>query len=142
MLIVERLLSRLDRVKRLGNDRWVARCPAHDDQNPSLSIRETSDGKILVKCWFGCAAHEIVAAVGLRLDDLFPERPTHRGKPERLPFPAADVLRALDREALLVAVTASHLGNGGALTDDDRARVLLAAQRIRAAVEGSGHGRG
>jgi hypothetical protein len=27
-----------------------ARCPAHKDRNPSLSIREGADGKLLVKC--------------------------------------------------------------------------------------------
>ena len=104
-------------------------------QAPSLSIRETVDGKVLVKCWTGCSVDEVVAAAGLELGDLFPERPSHRGKPERRPFPAADVLRAVGREVLLVAVSASRLGNGGALTDEDRARLLLAAARIGAAVE-------
>ncbi|TFH47119.1 MAG: hypothetical protein E4H01_08830, partial [Lysobacterales bacterium] len=33
---------------------WIARCPAHDDIKPSLSIRETEDGKILVYCHAGC----------------------------------------------------------------------------------------
>jgi hypothetical protein len=136
------LLSKLDGVKRTGPETWLAHCPAHDDAHPSLSIRETDDGKTLIKCWVGCEAHEIVDAVGLRLDDLFPDRPSHHGKPERRPFPAADVLRAVGREALLVAVSASRLGNGGILTDVDRARLLLAAQRLAMAIEGSGHGRG
>ena len=30
------LLSRLDKVKLTGPDKWVARCPAHDDRGPSL----------------------------------------------------------------------------------------------------------
>ena len=34
--------------------RWMARCPAHDDQTPSLSISEGSDGIVLVKCFTGC----------------------------------------------------------------------------------------
>jgi hypothetical protein len=41
---------------------------------------------------------------------------------------------------LVVAVAASHLGNGVALTDDDRKRVLLASSRLTAAVQESGHG--
>ena len=139
---VDVLLHRLEKVKRTGLQRWLARCPAHDDKHPSLSIRETSDGKVLVKCWIGCSVDEVVAAAGLELGDLFPERPSHRGKPERRPFPAADVLRAVGREVLLVAVSASRLGNGGALTDEDRARLLLAAARIGAAVDESGYGGG
>ncbi len=33
---------------------WMARCPAHDDRKPSLSIREGDHGKVLVCCHAGC----------------------------------------------------------------------------------------
>ena len=33
---------------------WMARCPAHDDREPSLSIRDADDGKVLVRCHAGC----------------------------------------------------------------------------------------
>lgn len=135
------LLSRLERVRRTGLETWMARCPAHEDKRPSLSIRETGDGKVLLHCWAGCTVHEIVAAVGIRLEDLFPPRPSHRGKPERRPFPAADALRAVDREALIAAVAASRLSAGYELSSDDRDRLLLASQRIYAAVRESCHAR-
>ena len=32
---------------------WMARCPAHDDRAPSLSIRDADDGKVLVHCHAG-----------------------------------------------------------------------------------------
>ena len=87
------LISKLDKVKRTGNDRWQARCPAHDDKGPSLSIRETEDGRVLVHCFAGCSVPEIVQAVGLELSDLFPPRLNgDHARPERRPFPAADVL--------------------------------------------------
>ena len=35
------------------SDGWIDRCPAHDDNNPSLSIKETSDGKLLLHCFAG-----------------------------------------------------------------------------------------
>lgn len=35
-------------------DQWLARCPAHDDHQPSLSIKETDDGRILFHCFAGC----------------------------------------------------------------------------------------
>jgi hypothetical protein len=104
-----------------------------------LSIREIDGDRVLVKCWAGCEPADVLAAVGLEFGALYPERPTHRQRPERRPFPAADVLRVLDREALIVATAASHLAGGGQLTDDDRARLLLAASRIAAAVQESGH---
>jgi len=71
-MTAEVLLSRLEQVKQTGKDRWLARCPAHPDKHPSLNIRETPDGKVLIKCFTGCGAADVVAAVGLELSDLFP----------------------------------------------------------------------
>ena len=42
-------LDRLEGVRKVG-DGYKARCPAHDDKNPSLSITEGAGGKVLVKC--------------------------------------------------------------------------------------------
>jgi putative DNA primase/helicase len=39
-----------------------ARCPAHNDKNPSLSISEL-DGKVLVYCHAGCDQRDVVAAL-------------------------------------------------------------------------------
>ena len=47
---------------RAGNC-WMARCPAHDDSTPSLSIRETRDGKLLVHCHAGCEQTAVIAAL-------------------------------------------------------------------------------
>ena len=136
------LLDRLDRVRRTGAGTWIARCPAHDDKGPSLSVRELDDGRTLVHCFAGCDVHEVVAAVGLDLADLFPPRPEgtldHRQRGERRPFPATDALRILAREALHVGLVASRLGNGHALDDEGRARLLIAAQRIDAALAAAG----
>src|SRR4030095_4442355 len=106
-MIADRLLSRLDGVKRTGVDRWLARCPAHADKRPALSVREIDGDRVLVKCWTGCAVDEVLGAVGLSFEALYPEQPKHHIKSERRPFPAIDVLRAIGREALLVAVAAS-----------------------------------
>lgn len=133
----EILLSRLDRVKRTGPGRWQARCPAHDDKGPSLTVRELDDGRVLLHCFAGCDVHEVVAAAGLTLSDLFPERQV-RGKPERRPFPAADVLRAVAFEAIVVMVSASSLLSGEAFGPADRERLGLAVNRIQAALTAAG----
>jgi len=131
------ILSRLDRVRRTGVDRWIARCPAHDDRGPSLAIRELGDGRVLIHCFAGCDAHQIVSAVGLTFAELFPPRPagSHTAKPERRPFPALDVLRCIAREAVIVAVAAMQLGQGREIPATDRKRLLEASMRISAAVE-------
>lgn len=41
---------------------WTARCPAHDDREPSLSIRN-ADGKVLVRCHAGCDQRDVIAAL-------------------------------------------------------------------------------
>lgn len=132
------LLAQLQGVKRTGEGRWLARCPAHSDKRPSLSIRETADGVVLLKCWSGCAAAEVVAAVGLDMGALFPGKPIdhHSGKPERRPFPAADILRAVSFETMIVSLAAAQLAKGKPLSDEDRARLKLASSRLQAAAEG------
>lgn len=42
---------------------WMARCPAHRDRTPSLSITEGSDGRALVHCFGGCPQEAVVAAL-------------------------------------------------------------------------------
>jgi putative DNA primase/helicase len=58
------VLSRLEGVRRSG-DGWVARCPCHDDREPSLSIGEGDDGRLLLKCFAGCSFEELRGALGL-----------------------------------------------------------------------------
>jgi putative DNA primase/helicase len=45
---------------------WMARCPAHDDRTPSLSIRDTDDGKVLVCCHAGCAQEQVFSILRSR----------------------------------------------------------------------------
>nr|WP_281722278.1 toprim domain-containing protein [Nitrosomonas nitrosa] len=45
---------------------WMARCPAHDDREPSLSIRDADDGKVLVRCHAGCDQGRVLAALHSR----------------------------------------------------------------------------
>lgn len=45
---------------------WVARCPAHQDTSPSLSIGEGDDGRILLNCFSGCTWGEVTDALRAR----------------------------------------------------------------------------
>lgn len=130
---VDQFLSRLENVKRTGPGRWIAGCSGHDDQRASLSVRELEDGRVLVHCFAGCSVQEVVAAVGLEMSDLFPERELQHGKPERRPIPAADILRCIAFEALIVSVAALDIAAGKSLPEVDLARLRVAAQRLQAA---------
>ena len=140
--MIDDLLSRLEGVREngRGSGRWSARCPAHNDKTASLSIRLLDDGRILIHCFALCPPADVLAAIGLEFSDLFPpdSRVTDPANPERRPFPASDVLRALNREALIVAAAAGFLLEGRPFSDEDRERLVLAYERIQAAVVYSG----
>jgi putative DNA primase/helicase len=70
------VLRRLKNAKKAASG-WQARCPAHDDKTPSLSIREGADGRVLLKCHAGCTARHITEALGIPMSSLFPERVAH-----------------------------------------------------------------
>ena len=130
---IEVLIARLDSAKETERGKWAARCPAHDDKSPSLAIKETGDGTILMRCFAGCSAFEVVSAIGLELSDLFPKQENFNhsqpGKPQRKPFNAADVLRAVLHEITIIAVCGGKLRHAG-LTPEDQARLSLALQRV------------
>ncbi len=72
--MIQNILSRLDKVKAVGGNRYVACCSSHDDRQPSLSLVELNDGRILIHCFAGCAPIDVLNAVGLEMADLFPDR--------------------------------------------------------------------
>ena len=73
MTSVHDLLSRLDKAKA-KNGGWMACCPAHDDRDPSLSIKEGDNGRILLYCHAGCKTENVVSALNLHMSDLMPDQ--------------------------------------------------------------------
>ena len=128
----ERLLSRLSGVKKTGPDRWIARCPAHGDKRPSLSIRQTDDGRLLVHCWAGCSAAEVVNAAGLGLGDLFNRQADFSVSPlaRRSRWNRDDAWRLVAHEAAVAAVAASDVAAGRPVSEEDAERAWLAADRL------------
>lgn len=131
---IEKLLSRLQRVREVGPGKWTASSPTREDRHPSLAIRELPDGRVLVHDFGGDSAAEIVAAVGLTLSDLFPAPIGHHLPKARVTFPALPALRALAFEARFVFECAATMASGAALSVDDMARLQVAAERIDAAL--------
>lgn len=138
---IEKLLPRLAQAKQIAPGKWIALCPAHDDRRPSLSIRETDDGTVLLKCWSGCGGADIVEAVGLRLHDLFPRRLENRRalRPGERWIPR-DAMAGVAFEALVVVIAGEQLMQGNPLTRRDLDRIATAAGRIRAAAREVGCG--
>jgi len=134
------ILSRLERVKRSGPGRWIARCPAHDDRTPSFSIRETDDGRLLLHCFAGCSVADIVAALGLTLSDLMPPREIGHAKPERRPFFPADIFEIARHEIRVVFLIGADLHKHKSVSEEDYQRLLLAVGRLGQIGEAYGSG--
>jgi 5S rRNA maturation endonuclease (ribonuclease M5) len=139
---VDRLLERLDKVKQSGAG-WTARCPGHDDKNPSLSISEGDKVPVVLKCHAGCELDEILAAVNLKASDLFdkkrPSPSPHRQRTPDVVYPYADeqgtVLFGVKRTASKDFYQLHPNGNGGWAKGRDNARlVLYRLPQVRAAV--------
>jgi hypothetical protein len=70
--------------KRAGAARWMAKCPAHPDRMPSLSIGTGADGRTLLNCHAGCSVDGILSASGLSRRDLFAGPPLSKGQIDEL----------------------------------------------------------
>lgn len=91
---------------------WTARCPAHDDREPSLSIHD-ADGMVLVRCHAGCEQRDVIAALKARGLWDGKERSTLR-KPSRrkLSSPRPDPSQA-ERSAVALSVWRSAIPADG-----------------------------
>ncbi|HEY8112485.1 MAG TPA: toprim domain-containing protein [Actinomycetes bacterium] len=71
MTPAERVRSALEGAgsRRNGRD-W--QCPAHEDRQASLSVKEATDGRILLHCHAGCPSETVITRLGLGWADLFP----------------------------------------------------------------------
>lgn len=129
----ELLLSRLDHPKPAGRDRWRAACPVCGESNKStLSIGVGDSGCTLVRCWKnGCGPDQIAAAVGLRIEDLFPPRSSTSGPMKRRRMlPASQALELLEDEMTLTVVVMSDMRRGVVPDDVTAGRMLLGLARV------------
>lgn len=132
--MIDEILERLKKVRRTGPNNWLACCPAHDDNNPSLTLHSSDTGKIVARCFAECSFGAIVDGVGLGYEPWFPPKQDGDFSPPiKRPFPAADVLRAVADEALILSVFIHDMDFAVPLKQDDIDRAQLAATRILAA---------
>jgi hypothetical protein len=133
------LLERLTGVRQTGPGKWQARCPAHEDRSPSLSVRELPDGRVLLHDFGGCDTADVLAAAGLRMADLFPDACAHQLSPSRSGIPPSDLLRILEHEILIVGLTGARFLETRTLTEEEWQLLAVALERIEA---GLAHARG
>ena len=127
-------LSYFEKSYRSGKDEYQCLCPAHQDKTASLSIKNLPDERILIHCFAGCAANDILEAVGLTFDDIVPKR-LGDFKPVSKPFNPYAVLKSISNETLLVALAGLEVANGKTLPQEDKDRLMIAVNRLREAYQ-------
>ena len=134
----EPLLQRLEHVQRQGNG-YRARCPACGGQSRKLAIAER-DGRVLVHCFAGCPADDVLGAVGLRWADLHPPRhwPQTREERERARLAIreagmASAVEVLALEGAVIEAAGRQLQGWQFLSGEDDARLTAAVERVSSA---------
>jgi hypothetical protein len=94
-MTADELVKYLDRVSSTGSGTWRARCPAHADSNPSLSVKRGEGDRVLLRCHAGCSVAEILRALGFQFTDLFPKVRGLRVVPAPYIPPVAEWLRGV-----------------------------------------------
>lgn len=137
----ELFLSRLGDVRPSGRGH-IARCPAHQDKTASLSIAVGDDGRVLLHDFGGCDVAAIVAAVGLEIGDLFPQRQRDYSEAGRAQARAAfrqsgwvAALNVLGLESKIVVIAGRQIKRRQQLSDEDERRLDEALNRIDSARE-------
>lgn len=99
----------LENYSRAGEG-WVARCPAHDDDEPSLSIRDGDNGVPLLKCHAGCSNLNVIAELcklNLWYDSPQKEKPKAKSPPKQYKQDA--VYDYTDEDGVLVCQTVRYV---------------------------------
>ena len=133
---IDVLLSRLNGVRENGADKYMARCPAHEDRSPSLAVKECDDGRVLIHCFAGCETQDVLDAVGLTFGDLMPEQIgiDHSQENESLGrvrwINAKDALNTLDHESLVVSIIGADFLEHKNIDEESWSRLAIAVNRI------------
>jgi hypothetical protein len=123
---IDTLLSRVHKLKKMGDSKWLACCPAHDDKSPSLAIK-LADDRILIHCFAGCDVSAIVGALGLELSDLMPEsKRNSRPDNKRPKFNKYELFDRIVEESAILIVAIRQMFKGTPLNDGDMERVVRA----------------
>ena len=125
---IENVLSRLDKVRSTGRDRWTCCCPAHEDKSPSMHIKLDDSGRILINCKAGCGIEDILGAAGLEWSDVMPDDDNHETKkPQKKIMYATEALQLIKRESMIIVACGIAIREQTITVDDlERAKKAMA----------------
>jgi len=110
-------------------------CGARHHGNPTkLSVAAGERGGVVMKCFAGCGALEVVAALGFKPEILFPPK-ILGGKPGSAWIPATHAIDGLADDAMTIAVFAALVAAGEALTEQQRDELATTRARIESVLK-------
>ncbi len=125
--MLNEILDRLDKVKKAGKN-YVACCPVHQDNNPSMSISEQGT-RILIYCHAcGAKGSEVVQAVGLSGSALFNDEPQKTGGNS---YFSKDQREQAKEDAYFIEIYDNELSKGHQPSREEYRRYKLSQQRVK-----------
>ena len=123
-MTIDNILRKLDKVKK-SHRGYKACCPVHNDKNPSMTVTETDDGKVLIHC-FSCGARgtDVVEALGLPTSELFSGDFNGTYDPKR------KLMKTELEDRMVVSIYEQDKQSGKYLTHSDYKRYRLAKVRL------------
>jgi len=124
--MINDVLSKLDGVKQVGTNKWKAKCPVHNDKNPSMTVT-VKDQKVLCFC-FSCQAtgKDVAEAIGLPVSALF-ENPTTVDKSE---WRRKKLTAEKESDELFIKIYNSWQAAGKYIPWSDQKRYKIAINRV------------
>lgn len=122
-MTIEAILNRLDKHRRVGENKYRAPCPVHQGKDLNMMLSERSDGSVGVHCFVcGATGMEVVEALGLPVKELFAENT------EYVPPKITSKMRQQEAEDEIVLLIAKNADQK--LSLDDKRRIRLARHRL------------
>lgn len=112
------ILSRLQGVRASG-DSYRSKCPSHDSKGLTLKVTEANNGDVLVHCFAGCSAKEVVESIGLNEKDLFKE--SFENKNQK--YYSRAELDELKTQYFYVSIATEDLQKNGFIEDKDKLKL-------------------
>ena len=124
-------LGHLNKVRK-SKSGWMACCPNHEDNSPSLSIKQGTDC-ILIHCFAGCDSVGVMGSIGLSLANLYQkQQDVKRGV---MQWDKTILKSVVLHESIYIAMCENLAGSSRELTPMEISRLALAKRRLPKAME-------
>ncbi len=116
-------------VKPAGKDKWMARCPVHQDKDFAMQISIRPDNSVGAYC-HACGANglDLYKALGINLDELFGDK---KRDIHDKPYLPNDLRKQYTVDKIVLDINDYDLSIGRTISYQDKKRVRLATARIR-----------